>query len=478
MSYVVGVHFGHDASIAIVGNGQIIHLEKERFTRQKHDSGEIKFLYELALDKFHINKDEISCCIMTGVNDHFNAKRTRKSWSSLMEIDSAKTSYFGPDIPCYWIPHHTAHMAYAFYCSPFEEADIIAIDGIGDPYLNLNWTDCATGHIVHDFGSPYWKWAAYQHEFLNVGRRWDEMASKLFGNWWSCGTVMAMVGIPENNFRQITGFSLDIKNEIDKLQMETTITFLDILPDTYPVAMSGGCSLNGIANYAVLRKHRKICVPPAAHDGGLSVGAALYALHVIMDVPRAKYSIKDVAFCGITDDFPVIDTERIVDLLISQRAVPFVYGRAESGPRALGHRSIIADPRSIAMRDLLNRIKGRQPFRPTAPSVLRDHADKFFELIDPDAYSYMTIIAKAKTEAMKDIPAAIHYDQTARIHIVDDDEPLADVISEFYNRTGIPVLLNTSLNTKSIPIANTYKEAKRMAKEMGIGEIWSEHDSN
>lgn len=464
--YVIGVHFGHDASVALVGNGRIIHLEKERFTRQKHDSGEIKFSYELALEKFGISKDEILCCIMTGINDHFNAKRTRKAWSDLLDIDEASTDYFGPTIPCYWIPHHTAHMAYAFYASPFEEAYTIAMDGIGDPFRDLSWTDLATGLVFHRFGSSDSSWFLYQYDFTGIGRRWDDLASKLYGNWWACGTVMALVGMPENIFFHFTGLEVEVKEEIDTLQKETTKILVGCAARNFPTVISGGCALNGIANYAMLEKCRRICVPPAAHDGGLSIGAALYALHKILKEPRIKYSEKDIAFAGMTDDFPPIDVGRIVDLLLTQHLVPLVYGRAESGPRALGHRSILADPRFPVMRDRLNHIKGRQPFRPTAPIVLREHADKFFELIDPNAYAYMTIIAKAKQERLNEIPAAIHYDGTARVQIVDGQEPLAQIIQEFYNRTGIPLLLNTSLNSQGMPIANTYADVERMTEAM------------
>jgi len=215
---------------------------------------------------------------------------------------------------------------------------------------------------------------------------------------------------------------------------------------------------------------KQIHVPPAVHDGGLTVGACLYVLHSLMQIPRMYYDAKTVAFSGYTDDkleIPV-NAQETAKQIADGEFVALAYGRAESGPRALGHRSILADPRDIRMKDRINKVKGRQLFRPVAPVILNERAEAYFNLIDPKCYDYMTTIADSTDLAKKDIPAGLHYDGSSRVQIVDSYHPFGEIVSEFYRLTGVPVILNTSLNRKGEPICNSWAHVEATVAAMGL----------
>jgi len=458
--YVVGTHYGHDASVALVGHGRIIHYEKERFTRVRHDSGDIRSLYHLLLQENGIDPHEIVAAVCTSLGDNFNAVRSRQSWNSLAEVDESRTSYFGPNIPCYWIPHHTAHLAYALYTSKYTEAEVLAIDGRGDPYVSFGKPDHAFAKVSHPFNERCsGRWIMDQPPPNHIGGEWDNLSSQLFGSWHAAGTVMAMVGIPYTDFSQLTGFDMSVRDAVLSLQEKTTRTFVESFSGGFPALLSGGCALNGIANYEVLKKCGQVYVPPAAHDGGISVGAALYILHYVLGYSRVQYAPDVVAYAG-HDVGAAVENEldQMIDQLEKGHAVPFMVGRAESGPRALGHRSMLADPRRESSRALLNAIKGRQIYRPTAPVMLKADGQTYFDLLDDEAYDYMTVIAPSNSRAKEEIPAALHYDGSARVQLVDDHSPLCDLLKAWKDRTGIPVLLNTSLNLKGMPIANDFSD--------------------
>jgi len=383
----------------------------------------------------------------------------------LMDVDESRTSFFGPNLPCYWIPHHTAHLAYAFYASPYQEAEVLAIDGLGDPFQGRA-ADHAAGRIYHPIGTENGTWDVRQPEPVYIGRQWDDISSELFGSWQQAGTTMALVGIPDEQFTALTGFDLSVKKKVDQLQVDTTETFLDFFSGKYPAVLSGGCALNGIANYEVLRKCGAISVPPAAGDGGIAVGAALYGLHVLLNQKRAYYTPETIAFSGCRGDFPEPNIEHVADEICAGKIVPFTYGRAESGPRALGHRSFLASP-TLVMRDALNCIKGRQAYRPTAPVVTLEYARQYFDLINEQAYHYMTVIADAKSIAKKEIPAALHYDGSARIQIARPGEPIEALLQELVRRGRPPCLLNTSLNLKGMPLVNEQKDMADIMEKLG-----------
>lgn len=490
--YVFSAYFGHDSSVALVGEGRIVHLEVERFTRVKHDVSrpreEVVATYlPILLRLAGAHLDEVAAVVEAGCGDCLGAGRKSRSWDEdLVAWDRMPSCRFlGPEVPAYYLPHHLAHAAYAFYTSPAEEVCLVVMDGGGDSWIPPGMREednrviaAAVGGASQAFGSPDASWRLRIADGVSVGGEWGARATNYCGTWFAAGTVMAMLGVPEERFEAECGLPAEERRHVAELQARTTEVFSRLAPrgESAVVGLAGGCALNGIAAYHLLMRDdvRVVHVPPAVHDGGLPVGCALFVLHAILREPRRQYSPETVAFAGYADaDLDAATpVDEVADRLARGEVVAVAHGRAESGPRALGHRSILADPRDVHMKDRLNSTKGRRPFRPVAPVVLREAAGSFFELKNVDCYPFMTMIAAAKDEARARIPAGLHSDGTARVQVVDADSDVGRVVAAFRDRTGVPALLNTSFNLGGEAMVNNAQQAlDTFARSSGIDAV-------
>jgi carbamoyltransferase len=242
------------------------------------------------------------------------------------------------------------------------------------------------------------------------------------------------------------------------------------------VCIAGGVAQNSVANGKITSNtgFKNVYIPSAGHDAGISMGAALYVQHQLNNLPRTHIDTaytgsrfsneeikkmlkeKNIAFEELPDDLLF---EKITDRLIAGGVAGWFSGRAEFGPRALGGRSIIADPRRNDAKEILNlKIKRRESFRPFAPSVLQEYASEFFECNEP--VPFMEKVFPVKKEKQKDIPAVTHADGSGRLQTVDKiiSPRYYALIECFRKKTGIPILLNTSFNENE-PIVNTPEEA-------------------
>ncbi len=252
------------------------------------------------------------------------------------------------------------------------------------------------------------------------------------------------------------------------------------------LCMAGGVALNSVANGKILRQglFDEIYVQPSAGDGGGAIGAALYAYHMVLGKPR-KF-VMEHAYWGEEHSSAEIGTflkennirhqrfddedkllDRVVDRLQQGKVIGWFQGRFEWGPRSLGNRSILADPRRADMKDIVNtKIKFREPYRPFAPSVLVERADEFFDLSQPARHypaRFMLYVVDVKENKRDVIPAITHVDGTGRLQTVDGATAprYYQLIQRFGDATGVPILLNTSFNLKGEPIVNTPMEAFR-----------------
>jgi len=252
-------------------------------------------------------------------------------------------------------------------------------------------------------------------------------------------------------------------------------------------------ALNSVANWRILQdtQANALFVQPAAGDSGGALGAALYQYHAVLGHPRKfvmehaawgmEYSPAEIEtflrssgipYARIEDENVLLD--RVVATLEQGKVVGWFQGRSEWGPRALGHRSILADPRRADMKDVVNAsIKFREPFRPFAPSILVDHASEFFELSEPARHypaRFMLFVVDVKDGKRNLIPAVTHVDGTGRLHAVHEQtSPLYyRLIQRFGDATGVPVVLNTSFNLKGEPIVNSPREAFSTFSKSGM----------
>jgi carbamoyltransferase len=243
------------------------------------------------------------------------------------------------------------------------------------------------------------------------------------------------------------------------------------------LCFAGGTALNCSTNDRLVREtpFRHVFIPPAPGDAGTALGCAMYGLTELLGTPgtyrwdqdflgpEPRAAEMEAALRGADDlvaDTPADLSGQVADLLSRSKVVALYQGRSEFGPRALGHRSILGDPRSAVVRDWINaKVKQREWFRPLAPVVLLERADRFFDI--RHASPFMQFAAPVRSEAAEIIPAVTHVDCTARLQTVgpDDDRFLRAVLEAFDARTGIPVLLNTSFNRKEEPIVESPAEA-------------------
>lgn len=265
--------------------------------------------------------------------------------------------------------------------------------------------------------------------------------------------------------------------------IEKSIKDYGIIPCETYLAMSGGCGLNCPTNSYLMNKYgfKGFIGPPCQNDSGQALGIGLYSFYKQMDkldfnLKHAYYGYLDNQIDHTINEFA--DYIKSVETLSFEKAVddicvgPVVWfnGRAEIGPRALGNRSILGDPRKEETKHILNKIKGRQWWRPVAPVILVDEAEMWFE--NADVSPFMLHTFNIKEEKIREVPAIVHIDTSARVQTInrDDNEALFDLISMYKNKTGIPILCNTSLNDKGEPIINTAREALNFAlrKKMKI----------
>lgn len=425
----------------------------------------------------------------------------------------------GADMPpIVSVGHHDAHAA-TFFVSPFDAALVLVMDGYGDDAsssayvgrgkrLERVWStpnfnslglvySVVTSHLGFEaFGDEgkVMALAAYGTDALLPAFR-DCVRTTADGyavdmsyfNYDAYGAIQpfrqkfeARFGAKRLRGAEITQRDYDLAYSLQKVCEDTVLHVVRMLLKRHPnenVVFAGGVALNCVANARILEETGigRLWVPPCASDTGAPLGAALWHTHQTLGRSRvmelthpfygASYSETEIrsalADAGLSGE-RLAQTEliaRTARLLADGKVVGWFQGRFEMGPRALGNRSILADPRSLAMRETLNaRIKKREAFRPFAPVVPVERAAEFFEITQPDPF--MTLAPRVRPEKRDLIPAAVHVDGTGRIQTIDAavNPRYHAVITEFGRLTGVPVLINTSFNEQE-PIVTTPQEA-------------------
>ena len=374
----------------------------------------------------------------------------------------------------YYCDHHQSHAVYAFINSGFEFSDILAIDGIGAKFRCI-FVD--KDENIKDLSKE-----------LPLGWLWNQM-SKLTG-FGSLGAskLMGLVGYGSFNqyyydvFETIVSGDIREKNyDIHKLiniakygreDLAFTLqkfTLDKIKEHIYPLktcenlCIAGGVAYNGYMNEEFTKHYENVYVPPAVGDEGQAIGVYQHANVNINNIVH-----KSKTFGGQEYDFPgfiFADYEKIAKEIANGKIVGWFQDKSESGNRALGNRSILADPRRKDIKDIINKtIKMREDFRPFAPAVLEDHYKDYFDTNLPSPY--MSRICKVKSDK---VPGITHIDGTARIQTVNRkfNQKFYDIINAFYKETGVPMLLNTSFNCQE-PIVETPAQALDTFKKTAL----------
>lgn len=416
--------------------------------------------------------------------------------------------------PIVQVGHHESH-ASVFYVSPFEEATVLVMDGYGDvaatsaftgqgTKLQKHWQlgffdslgmvyTCATQHLgfkpfeegtvmaLAACGGP-----TYVDRMRKLIHLTEDGGFKINREYVSIDThglirpftekFIAEFGPARKPDEPVTDRHRDLAYALQAVTEEAVLHIVRSLEKTTTsrnLVITGGVALNCVSNARVLRDtaFERVWVPPCASDTGAPLGSALYHYHNTLGRPRtfemthpfygkaytnseieAALNAAGLAFEHMEEKALL---QRVAKNLADQKIVGWFQGRYEIGPRALGNRSILADPRSLKIKDLINaRIKYREPFRPFAPAVLLERASEFFEIDQPDPF--MTMAPRVKTDKLDVIPAAVHVDGTGRIQTVrrEDNPRYYAIIEAFGELTGVPVLINTSFNRHEPVVAS------------------------
>ncbi len=414
--------------------------------------------------------------------------------------------------------HHDAHSA-VFFVSPFDEAAVLVMDGYGDESatsaylgagntLNKQWQlgfldslgalyTCVTVHLgfkpfeegttmaLAACGGP-----TYVDKFrkmIHLGERGSFRFNPEYISVHTHGLLRPFTnkfieefGPPRAKDEPLRDHHRDMAAALQKVTEEAVLHIVRDVAQRTPstnLVISGGVALNCVANAQIIEqtKFKRVWVPPCASDTGVPLGSALFHYHQTLGHPRvgelahayhgAEFSETEAIAAIKAADLPYekLDDEtlyqRVARDLAAKKIVGWFQGRAEIGPRALGNRSILADPRDVDIKTLLNaRIKHREPFRPFAPAVLAERATEYFEVSQSDPF--MTLAPRVKADKVAVIPAAVHVDGTGRIQTVDKryNPRFHALISKFAEETGVPVVLNTSFNRQE-PVVNDPADA-------------------
>jgi carbamoyltransferase len=365
----------------------------------------------------------------------------------------------------YYIDHHQSHAAYAFINSDFKQSDILAIDGIGSRYRCLFFDK---DHNIIDLSDK-----------LPIGWLWNHMSNLTGFGTLGASKLMGKVGYGQHSDYYYNVFEtifdgpitekkqnkfkfIDLNNINDLAFTLQEFTIDKIKEVVYPLkscdnlCIAGGVAYNGYMNEEFTKHYKNVFVPPAVGDEGQAIGVYQHA-----DYTQNWNEHRSKTFAGREYDFEgneKVNYTEIAQAIADGAIVGWFQGKSESGNRALGNRSILADPRNPNIKDIINStIKMREDFRPFAPAVLEEHYKEYFDTRLPSPY--MSRICAVKTDK---VPGVTHVDNTARIQTVNKqfNEKFYNIINEFYKITGIPMLLNTSFNCQE-PIVETPEQAIR-----------------
>jgi carbamoyltransferase len=572
MTSILGISaFYHDSAAALVVDGRIVAAaQEERFTRRKHDHGFPQRAIDYCLREARLSPEQID---YVGFYDKPITKFERLIETYLAFAPRGYRS-FRQALPLWlkqklhlprelrkglagryrgrfvFTDHHESHAASAFFPSPFDEAAILTLDGVGEwstscvgvgegarirlleelrfPHsLGLLYSAFTyyTGFRVNSgeykvmglapYGSPVYADRIREH-LLDIKEDGSYQMDMSYFNYCQGLTMTSakfhrlMGGPPRDPESEITQREMDLAASLQAVTEEIMLKaarHAHAVTGKRDLVMAGGVALNCVGNGRILREgpFDRIWIQPAAGDAGGALGNALFIWHQLLGRPREPggRDAQQGSFLGpgFTDDEArqaldargaVYDTcasdeelcDRVADLIAAGKVVGWVQGRMEFGPRALGARSILGDARNRSMQSVMNlKVKFRESFRPFAPIVLREHVHEYFDMRPNEDSGYMLLVAPVRESLRLEmgpeyeratgieklhhprstLPAVTHIDYSARVQTVDAERhPLLHrLMSRFFEKTGCPVMINTSYNVRSEPIVCSPDDAYR-----------------
>ena len=546
MTYVLGISaFYHDSAAVLIKDGVVVAAaQEERFSRKKHDESFPKLAIEYCLKEANISRDKIDYAVFYDkpilkferiLSTYFKVwPRGFRSFIKAMPVWLKKKlwisneirDFLGGDKSIYYTHHHLSHAASAYYASPFKEATIVTVDGVGEfdtttigrgdgqsLYLDKTITFPHSLGLLYSAFTYYLGFKVNSAEYKVMGLApygkpifmdkiyklidvKDDGSFELDMSYFAYEHGLTMTSAklhklfgakPRKPETELTQREMDIAASLQKVLEEVMLKIVDFAYNLNPsenLCLAGGVALNCVSNGRILKesKFKNIYIQPASGDAGGALGAAYYLYHHVLGKPKDKGmetvylgpEFSDKEILGFLDQEKVKYHKMageelytgIAKLIDEGEIIGWFQGKMEFGPRALGNRSILADPRKKENWQRVNlKIKFRESFRPFAPTVLEEDVSECFDLDVPSPY--MLLVAGVKK---KDLPAITHVDNSARVQTVNMKQncEFYSLINSFKKLTGCSVLINTSFNVRGEPIVCTPEDAYRCFMRTGM----------
>lgn len=530
--YTLGISSSHNSSICLLKNGEIIlHLEEERYSRIKIDDFPIFCFSEI--NKFKKFADIGA----VGFNTHPNKDAEVEQYTFFKLIQKSllrRNSFFYWEN--YEDKHHTMHAACSFYNSGFEDAVCVVIDGQGSINDSLGETESIiTASYPNNFNLLYKKGLIHadispeikiQNDFtdysvdISFGHIFEKLCIEFGFEWHEAGKIMGLAaygkenknipkiiidgrGNPEmfkpyfgddgsTNFKFIYEYEKNFQNKADiayAVQKECQEYVKDFILKAVKISgkknicLSGGFFLNCVANYDYLKylpKDTNLYIEPISSDAGLSIGIAKYLWHqqtqdkTIRKQSSIYYGPKRELCIPEKTKKQKITAKEVAKLLYDGKIVSMFQGRSESGPRALGNRSILFNPTIKNGKDIINSVKKRESFRPFAGTIIAEKVHEWFDMRGLKDSPFMMFAVNCLEEKKMLIPSIVHEDGTCRIQTITKEQNLYfyNLILEFYNLSDVPILFNTSFNLAGEPLVETLEDALYTFKNSKIDFLY------
>lgn len=475
----------HDAALAVFDDNKLVFASSsERFSKIKNDENLHPDLVNYALSWGQPEK------VFWFENTFKKSLRQLLARQPITTI-SPKTylQRYNINVPVKTTDHHRSHAAAGYFTSKFNDACVLVIDAIGE-FKSLSIWQASNDdlHLVYSLDYPHSVGLWYSAMTQRCGLKPIEEEYILMGmaalgdpNRLSRDMLDDFISMPiddynnpiqfkENLHRGCNWWRPDLSTQQDlydiaaatqqiyEMIFERILQFSLTKSSSKNLVLMGGCALNCSANALAYKYYKNIWIMPSPGDSGSAIGAVLShtKTHIDWSGPYLGY---DMGYH--------VNNEQIVDYLIQNKICGIARGPAEFGPRALGNRSLLADPRDPNIKEQVNNIKQRQQFRPFAPAILEEFAADYFDM-PTESTPYMQYTAKCKYPDK--YPAIVHVDGTSRVQTVNETDNIhfRELLELWYQKTGCPMLLNTSLNVKGQPIVNDMKDITEWSATYGL----------
>ncbi len=553
--YVLGISFYyHDAGAALVKDGVLVAAaEEERFSRKKHDSDFPQHAIQYCLDAEGITIDQVDhigfyekpfvkflrileTTLAAWPLSYMTWMKSMPLWlSAKLRVGNLIQEKLGTDRDLIFCEHHLSHAASAFLVSPFDEAVLLTMDGVGE------WTTTAYGigrgtnmqfegeiRFPHSIGLLFSAITAYLGFKVNDAE-WKVMGLAPYGKPKYLDKFREVVDMrPDGSFRlkmeyfahhystksmfnkrwerhfgrprrkpetELDEFHYDIAHSGQKIVEELVLNLARALHEKYKIpnlCIAGGVGLNCVANWKIYQEtgFKNIYIQPAAGDSGGAIGTAFHIYNTLLGNKRVfrmdhaywgpEYTneqIREVLDAGgatyseASDDDLLTETARRIE---AGQVIGWFQGRMEFGPRSLGARSILADPRNPKAKDIINsKVKFREWFRPFAPAVIKERAHEYFDMPAGMDLPFMLMVPKVRPQYHSLLPAITHEDGTGRVQTLTPElnGRFYELVKRFGEITGVPIVVNTSFNVRGEPIVQSPQDAYRTFLNTGIDAL-------